>query len=196
MTFQRLTAIVICVSLFACAAHAAPTLSVTSIGNNGSGNRDWLVEVAPDPSLFSGDPPGGSMAVELAFAIADTDLLGVDVNTDAWDMENPGYNPFMGTITEGLWLDLIGDRAFGAFGSIKFYSGDPVELFTIETAGLGLTTVRYGEAASGDPALGARIAQAGIDFDGYTGSVTVPEPASGVLTLTVLAMLAGWRRRA
>lgn len=196
MTLSRLTAMVMCISLLACAAQAAPSLSVTPTGNNGSGDRAWLVEVTPDPVLVAAG--NGSIAVELAFAVDDTDLLSVDVNTAAWDHENPGYNPFTDTITDGLWLDLIGDRTFGAFGSINFPTALPVELFTINTAGLVLTTVRYGEAASGSTTMGNLMAQGGQNFYGYTGSVTVPEPAGSLLAVLGVAMLAGangWRRR-
>ncbi len=159
----------------------------------------WLVEVAPDASLFSNNPPngvGGSMAVELAFAIDDAELMGVDVNTAAWDFENPGNNPFTGTVTDGLWLDLIGDRTFGAFGSVFFTSSDPVRLFTIETSTDVPASIRYGVAASGHPVNGARIAQAGQNFDGYTGVATVPEPATAILAaLAALACASTFRRQ-
>jgi len=66
-----------------------------------------------------------------------------------------------------------------------------VDLFHIETAGLGLTTLRYGVAASGHPSHGARIAQTvdGVsqNFDGHTGSITVPEPAGLMLAMLGLA---------
>jgi hypothetical protein len=205
MKINNLALTLVACGLLACTTYAAPILTVTPTGANASGNREWLVEVTPDASLFH-DPPddnpdrglGGSIAVELAFAIDHTDLLGVDVNTAAWENETPGNNPFTGTVTEGLWLDLIGDRTFGAFGSIFFTSDDPMRLFTIETAGEGLTTLRSGVAASGHPVNGARIAQAGMNFDGYTGSVTVPEPASVLLAGLGLAMMASvmGRRRA
>ncbi len=192
MSGKNLAVFVLCCALFVQAAQAAPTLSVTPTGDNGAGDRAWLVEVTPDPALVP-----GSIAVELAFAVDDTDLLDVDVNTVAWDYANPGLNPFTGTVTFGLWLDSIGDRMFGAYGSINFSTADPVELFTIDTAGLGLTTMRYGEAASGDPSLGTIIAQGGQSFTGYTGSITVPEPASIALTvfglLTIGLAAARWR---
>lgn len=187
MSVQKVACIALFCALLAQSTQAAPILSVTPNGLSG-GNRQWLVNVAPDPALFGGGPPpGGSMAVELAFAVDDAELLSVDVNTAAWDFENPGNNPFTGTVTDGLWLDLIGDRTFGAFGSIFFTSGDPVRLFTIETSASVPASVRYGVAASGDNSLGARIAQAGQNFDGYTGVATVPEPAA--VTLVVLAAL-------
>ena len=121
------------------------------------------------------------MAVELAFAIDDAELIGVDVQSSVWDTANPGNNPFTGTVTDGLWVDLIGDRTFGAFGSIVLNSAAPVDLFLFETSGLASTTIRYGMAASGSATLGARIAQGGINFDNYTGSTTVPEPAAAIL---------------
>lgn len=188
-------------ALLALPAWAMPILSVTDTGLNGSGNREWLVEVAPDASLFT-DPDdnpdrglGGSVAVELAFAIDDTEIVGVTPNTTDWPADNPGFNPFTGTITDGLWIDLIADQTFGAFGSIFFTSGDPVELMTIETLSNVPATVRYGVAASNDLVEGARIVQADTNFDGYTGSVTatIPEPAA--VTLVIVGFAACCLRR-
>ncbi len=181
MSVKSLACFALLCALVVHVAQAQPTLSVYPIGLNGSNNREWAVDVAPDASL-------GSMAVELAFAIDDTDLLGVDVNTVAWDHDNPGNNPFTGTVTDGLWLDLIGDRTFRAFGSVVFSSTDPVRLFMIETLGGGNTTLRYGTAASGSATLGNIIAQSG-NTNYYTGSVTaVPEPATMALAALALAI--------
>lgn len=194
MTGQRLMGFALCSALLAHACFAAPILSVYPLGLNGSSNREWAVDVALDPGLGV-----SSMAVELAFAVDEADLLDVDVNTAVWDMENIGANPFTGTNTEGLWLDMIGDRAFGAFGSVIVTTFDPVRLFTIETLGNHLTTLRYGTAASGDPNLGNVIAQSGQGFGGYTGSLTVPEPASAtclLLSLLICAAPRAWRRMA
>lgn len=187
MSRTRLACLALLCALVAQSAFAAPILTVTPDGLSG-GNRQWLVDIAPDPSLFSGGPPpGGALAVELAFAIDDAELLGIDVNTTVWDAENNGNNPFTGTITEGLWLDMIDDEAFGAFGSVILTSAEAVRLFTIETSADTPASVRYGTAASGDPVLGARIAQAGQNFDGYTGTATVPEPASSA-TVVIAAL--------
>jgi hypothetical protein len=134
--------------------------------------------------------------VELAFAVDVAELLGVDVNTAVWDTENPGNNPFTGTVTDGLWLDLIGDRTFGAFGSVVFTTPGPKRLFTINTSAELDVAVRYGTAASGSPTLGARIAQFGQNFDGYTGTAVIPEPASATLVLmAALALLLPVRRK-
>jgi hypothetical protein len=189
MSLKQLLGISLLGAIVAQTAQAQPVLSVSPIVSGS--NIDWHVLIAPDPSLFVVNmPPGGSIAVELAFAIDDAELLSVDVNTAAWDFETTAVNPFTGMLTEGLWIDTIGDRTFGAFGSIFFTSGDPVELFNIMTAGIP-ATLRWGVAASGDNALGARIAQAGINFDGYTGSLTVPEPSAillGVVGLVAVSL--------
>jgi len=202
--------------LFACQALADPLLLVTPRGVNAEGNRKWLVEIKPETSLFQDRPddvpdlgPGSPMAVELAFAIDFTDLLDIRANTIDWDFPNPGHNPFTGTITDGLWVDMIGDRTFGAFGSRIFYSGDPVELFTFETRGSGLARVRWGQAASGHDTHGSIIAQLGGTFQtppgeltlfefSVTGAMAVPEPGSGMLaalSLTTMALVASRRRR-
>lgn len=179
--------------------HADPTVVVTPIGPTPGGNRLWNFQVVPDFTLAPGGTP---LAVELAFAIDHTELVDVLVNTAVWDHANPGDNPFTGTVTDGLWVDLIGDRTFGAFGSIDLTTPGPVDLFLIETEGLGLTTLRYGVAASGHPSHGARISQlvgsTAQNFDGHTGVVTIPEPASAILTalgLVMASMAAGRRLR-
>lgn len=197
MSRNRLACLALCCALFAQVAFAAPILTVTP-GPLSGGNRPWYVDVTPDASLFTNNPPngvGGSMAVELAFAVDVAELLSVSVNTTAWDLKTGGNNPFTGTVTDGLWLDTIGDRAFGAFGSIYFTSGNPVRLFTIETSAELSAAVRYGSAASGSGTLGARIAQAGQNFDGYTGTAVVPEPATALLCLVSAAAAVFARRR-
>jgi hypothetical protein len=200
MRFSNLAAAAVVFGMLISTSHADPVLSVTPSGINAAGNRTWLVTVAPDASLFEDRPddvpdlgPGSPMAVELAFAIDHTDLVDITANTVDWDFANPGHNPFTGTVTDGLWVDMIGDRTFGAFGSRIFYSGDPVELFRITTQGSGLSGIRWGEAASGHPTKGTIIAQLGgtfttppgqvewIEFSGLTGALAVPEPASAAL---------------
>jgi hypothetical protein len=188
----------LCCAFVAQVTFAAPILTVKP-GPLSAGNRLWTVDVTPDASLFSNNPPngvGGSIAVELAFAVDVAELNSIDVNTVAWDSENPGNNPFTGTVTDGLWLDTIGDRAFGAFGSIYFTSANPVRLFTINTSAELDAAVRYGTAASGSASLGARIAQGGLNFDGYTGTAAVvPEPATMLLAMVCAAAIGLVRRR-
>jgi hypothetical protein len=185
--------------MFVTRAQADPLLLVTPRGVDATGNRNWLVEIKPEPALFQDRPHdvpdmglGSPMAVELAFAIDFTDLLSISANTVDWDFANPGHNPFTGTITDGLWVDMIGDRTFGAFGSRIFYSGDPVELFKIQTQGSGLARIRWGQAASGHPTHGSIIAQLGGTFQtppgeltlfefNVSGALAVPEPTCAAL---------------
>jgi hypothetical protein len=181
-------------------SHSAPSVVVTPLGSTPSGNRLWNFQVVPD--FLLAPPSGTPLAVELAFAIDHTDLVDVDVNVAVWDNANPGNNPFTNTVTNGLWVDLIGDRTFGAFGSINITEPGPVDLFLIETDDFGLTTLRYGVAASGDPVRGARIAQLDItspffsrNFDGHTGTVTVPEPTCLIMSAVGVAAVAVTSRR-
>jgi hypothetical protein len=164
-------------------AAAVPTLSVTDIGLNGSGNREWRVDVAPDPSLFTTTVEGfgGSLAVELAFSVTGSDLLGASFNTIDWPNNNPGNNPYTGSVTLGAVLDLAGDTLFASLGSEFFTSGSPSEVFTLETVETGFTTVSWGGHAF-DGYTGSRIAQAGANFDGYQGSLqeSPPPPDFGI----------------
>lgn len=188
MSRNLLACLALCCAFVAQVSFAAPILTVTP-GPLSGGNRPWYVDVTPEPSFLP-----GSMAVELAFAIDNAQLSGVNVNSVVWDAENPGNNPFTDTVTNGLWLDLIGDRTFGAFGSVIFDTPGPKRLFTINTSAELNATVRYGTAASGSATLGARIAQFGQNFNGYTGTAVVPEPAT-LLLATVCAAAIGLVRR-
>jgi hypothetical protein len=164
---------------------------------NLSGNHTWKFQVTPDFALA---PMGTPLAVELAFAVDHSDLLGVTVNAPIWDTALLGNNPFTGTMTSGLWLDLIGDRTFGAFGSIDIMTSGPVDLFYVETAGAGFTTLRYGVAASGHPSHGARISQitgpfTAENFDGYTGAVSIPEPTFAGISVIGTVLWGAFARR-
>lgn len=159
-------------------AAAAPSLSVTDIGLNGSGNTEWSVTVSPDPNLFefqSGQGVGGSLAVELGFDIFGSDLLSATVNATDWPINNPGNNPFTAAVTTGAVIDLAADTLFASLLSDFFTSGAAVEVLVIETMGSGPTTVSWGghTVLPGLPNeyIGSRIAQAGLNFDGYQGSV-------------------------
>jgi hypothetical protein len=178
MTTKHLAcAAILCVFLIQAAHAQQPDLLVTCADVDEDGYHNWLVEVKPNVT--------GSIAVELAFAVDDAELIDVLVNTAVWDHETAGLNPFTNDIVIGLWVDLIGDQTYGAFGSLSFTTLDPVELFTIRTSADFQQTLRYGVAASGDNELGARMAQGSTNYDGYTGTVTcVPEP-SGVLLAIV-----------
>ena len=78
----RILAAALAVGVIAVPAAAAPSLHVTHVAINSGGNLDWTVGVAPDPALFSDSQQGfgGSLAVELAFEVSGTDLIGAVAN--------------------------------------------------------------------------------------------------------------------
>lgn len=191
--------IALAAALVAHSAFAAPTLTVVPIGFNGA-NRLWAADVAPDPALFAFSPghgtTGGSVAAELAFSIVGTDLISATVNTNDWPFANRGTHPFVNLVNhEGLWVDLVGDRIFASFGTAFMTSPGPRRLLTIETLGNGPSTMLYGTAASGHARNGARISQASQNFDGYTGSVTVPEPSTIAFIILGIGTFVGTLRR-
>jgi hypothetical protein len=198
MSIKQLACIALLCMLVTHSSQAAPTMSVTPIGFNG-GNREWFVNIAPDPALFANNPPngfGGSLAVELAFSIDDpVDLLSVVVADPVrWPYANPGNNPFTGGVTFGTYVNLATDNSFAAYGSTYFTSATPSHFLKITTAGAGLTTIRWLGAYGGN----GRIAQAGQNFDLYRGFVTaLPEPASCALMIVGLtsALAVGRRNR-
>ncbi len=197
MSVKRMACFTLLCALVAQAAQAAPTLSVVPIGLNG-GNREWFVNIAPDPALFSNNPPngiGGSLALEIGFTIdSPVHLLSATIaDTVAWPMENFGNSPFPfgGPPADGLTI--LGDRMFVAQGSTYFTSATPTHLIKFTTSGSGPTTVRWLGAYGGN----GRIAQAGQNYDLYSGFVTVvPEPTSCALMIVgMTAELAIGRRK-
>ncbi len=157
-------------------------LTVTDLGLNANSNREWLVEVMPDPALFTSTPDGvgGSLEVELAFEVTGSDLLAATKNGAAWPNDNPGNNPFTSGISLGVQTDLAEDTVFASLGSELFTTGAAVEVLTIETMGSGPTTLSWGGQTllpgSELSYTGSRIAQAGSNFDGYQGSLSAGGP--------------------
>jgi len=166
--------VVVLVSL----AQADPGLTITGLGPNGSSNFEWLVEVTPDENLYTTtvNGTGGSLAVELAFDVTGSTVVGATkAGGTVWTFDNPGNNPFTSTVTNGIVTDTT--TVFASLGS-GFFTDNPgvaSTVITIETAGTADTTLDWG----GHPLLGgtpnaytgSRIAQAGVNFDGYTGSL-------------------------
>ena len=158
---------------------ANPTLLVTDQGIQPSGNLGWLVQVAPDPSLFVQREQGlgGSLAVELAFEVQGNDLVSATSNVVDWPYQNFGNNPFNDGNSEGLLADLTTGTLFAAFGSEFFTAGDPINLLTLETAGALATDLSWGGHTLREGTFaqytGSRIAQGGTNFDGYQGILKV-----------------------
>jgi hypothetical protein len=196
MSAKYLATIALLCALVAQSSQAAPTMSVVHTGLN-AGNREWLVSITPDATLFDDNPPngfGGSVAVELAFTIDDpTELLSVVIaDPISWPNANPGNSPWGGFCC-GTQLDLVNDRAFTAYGSAYFTTGTPKQFIKITTAGSGPSTLNWLGAYNGF----GRMAQAGQNFDLYKGTVSVvPEPASIVmLGFAGFALVLGRRSR-
>ena len=165
-------------------AAATPIMQVAHLGLNAAGNREWLVTVAPDPALFGSMPPanGSSLAVELGLEVVQGELASAAGGAEAWPYASPGNNPFTGSASAGLWIDLPGGKIFSSLTS-KFLTDDtPVELLRFQTAGEGAAEVSWGGqvllAGAAFQYTGARIAQEGVNYDGYQGAVAAPA-ASG-----------------
>ncbi len=162
-------------------AVAAPTLTVSSLGANLSGNLEWLVEVSPDVGLFTNTNLGlgGSLAVELAFEVSGADLLGATVNGTDWPLNTEGNNPFTHSTSTGIALDLPSDTLFASLLSNFFSAGTAVEVLTIETAGTDCTTLAWGGhtllGGTADEYASSLLAQAGQNFSGYEGRLAVPD---------------------
>jgi len=161
-------------------SNAAPSLTISSLGANLNGNLEWLVEVAPDPALFTTTDLGlgGSLAVEVGLQVSGGSLLGATVNPLDWPLDIGGNNPFTRTVTTGLQLDLAGNTLFASLLSEFLTASSAVELLTLETAGSGCTTVSWGGhtllGGMADEYDGSLVAQAGQNFTAYQGTLTEP----------------------
>lgn len=159
---------------------AAPALSVSHLGLNDAGNRQWVVSIAPDPSLFASTPQGfgGSVSTELAIEIVGAELASATKNSFAWPYNTPGLNPFTGAAATGVVVDLANDRIFAALTSTFLTSGQSIALLQIETIGDGATQFNWGghELLVGTPFsyTGSRLAQAATNFNEYQGQIAVP----------------------
>ena len=176
---QRLASAIFLTAFLTGSSFASPNLLVTNQGIQPSGNLGWLVQVAPDPSLFVQREQGlgGSLAVELALEVQGNSLVSATSNAVDWPYENFGNNPFNSGNQEGLSIDLTNGTLFAAFGSEFFTDGDPIDLLTIETAGALATDLSWGGHTLMEGTLaeytGSRIAQGGTNFDGYQGVLKV-----------------------
>lgn len=157
---------------------AQPTLTVSAPTANLSGNLEWDVQVTPDAALFSSTDLGlgSSLAVELAFEVFGNDLLDATVNAVDWTNETAGNNPFTGTATSGVSMNLANDTLFVSLTSEFFTAANPVDVLTIETDGITCTTLVWGGHTIFEGELDeydtSRIAQDGTNFDGLEGSLT------------------------
>ncbi|MGD9634693.1 MAG: PEP-CTERM sorting domain-containing protein [Pirellulales bacterium] len=165
---------------------AAPTLSIDLVRSGGlpvldaSGNWQWSVSVSPDAALFADNPPngtGGSLAMELALAFSGAPIVGAPVvNTTNFPANNPasaipGF-AFWGAADSGVKVS--GNQIVAALGSTYFTTGGAKEAFIVKTAGPSTVgpNLTTGVAWSGAYTGNARIAQAGQNFDTFSGSLS------------------------
>lgn len=158
---------------------ARPTLTVTDGGLNGNSNREWLVEIAPNASLFSNGQ--GSLAAELAFEVTTGTLVSATKTASLWPFDNPGNDPFTGAVNFGVNFDVAAGTVFAALGSDLFTTDAPAQILTIETAGDAATTLTWGghtlRGGTPEEYVGSRIAQAGMNFDNYANSISSTAPS-------------------
>lgn len=179
---MKLVAVALAIALgcWSARCHAAPMLGVSQLGLNGSGNREWLVTVAPDETLFAQTPGGfgGRVTVELGFEVIDAELLSVAKNAADWPLDSPGNNPFTGAVSLGLSVDQNADVAFAALTSVLLTTGNPVPVLVFETVGDQAVTLSWGGqillGGTQFQYVGARIAQGGVNFDDFQGNLAVP----------------------
>ncbi len=170
---------ILTIAFLACGgnAWAQPSLIVSDQGANGAGNREWLVQVVPNAA-----PIPGAVSVELAFEVSTGSLVGATYDATPWEFLNPGNNPFTGGVTLGLQTETGAGTVFFSAGGGPFTTTAPINTLTIETLGMGQTTLDWGGQTllTGQPFeyVGSRISQGGVNFDGIMGSLTAGE--SGV----------------
>ncbi len=169
------------VVLLAVSAPAAPFFSVVPQGLNGSGNRIWQALIAPDPALIVGG--NSSLAIDMGFSVTGANFLSHTVNTAVFDFALPGNNPFTNSVSSGATMTPLTLHA--SFGSAPLSSGTPITFISFVTSGSGFTTINWLGAYSGN----GRIAQEGVNYDLYRGSVNaVPEASAYLFGFAAIAI--------
>jgi len=146
-----------------------PTITVAPTVNGG--NVDWAVSITPRTDGFVAN---SSVAVELDFEFTGT-INSFTLNNAFWNVagSNPGNNPFTGTVTETVLNQApANDTLFIAAGSELYTTATAQLLGTITTAGTSGTLSWGGRSTAGYTT--SRIAQAGTNYNGLTGSVPAP----------------------
>lgn len=146
------------------ATHAAE-LALRYGGPLAQGRQQWRVVLVPDSA--------SAVAVEIGLQFVGGSILDATPNAAVFDNLNPGNNPFVGGVTEGVSLhDLHGtsDAAFAALGGFLPALGETLVL-TLTTDGPGLLSL--GGQNHNGRFVGARVAQDGVNRDGLTAVRTV-----------------------
>lgn len=171
---RTLAPIVCLFALLACSswASAAPRMRVVNNGLNG-GNREWLVQVAPDSVLYGGGH--NILAINAAFELEFGQLVSATKNSPQWQWDLPrDHSPFTLTSGDGIDANLANDTVYAPLGSDPYLSNNFITAFTIVTQGSGPVAMRWGghevEAGSGPDVTGSVIVQSNQFFTGYRGS--------------------------
>lgn len=151
---------------------AGPKINVTS-RTNSRANTEWKIYISPDVSQFSSinNRAGGSIAFEGSFEVIGSAIKRATLNTEQWNVSNPGFNPFTNAITKGTYLS--GSNLFISVGSRFFINGAPSLLLTLETLGTSPSSISMGGKAVLKGTTREydtnRISQKGISSSGVSG---------------------------
>ena len=144
------------------------------------------MSVVPDENLYTnngptGTPPntvGGAIAVEIGMTLTGASLVSATVNTTNFDHENFGNSPFAFGENPADGLTISGNQLFAALGSTYFADLDANpntdaswEIMTIQTAKPKSGNLSTGIQWLGDYTGMARIAQQGVNYDTFSGTL-------------------------
>lgn len=161
MSWKSLAYVAMSVVFTGSAAMAQPSLSISDGGLNGS-NRLFVVQATPATD-------GNSLAMEVGFTVTGASIVSATQTSD-WEDDgiapvgNPGNNPFTSSVTNGIVVESNNTDVFAALGSGQL-SAPYGSTLTIEVDG-GIALV----SVSGSYGGNGRIAEAGVNYDIYSGS--------------------------
>jgi hypothetical protein len=180
--------ILLCVAVFATASAspvgAAPMLSFLD-NNNGS----VTLQITPDAALLP-----GSLGAETALSVQGIgiDFTGVSIaNPAVWDTANPGSNPFTGSVTDGLYLNLPLNQIFASYGSAVLNSAAPTNFLTINYTGAG-SILANGSVAQGAQNFTNLAASVMVgDASPQLPTIQFVDNGNGTVTLQIVAYETG-----
>ncbi|QDV75518.1 PEP-CTERM sorting domain-containing protein [Botrimarina mediterranea] len=176
----------LCAAVFAAASlspvWAAPMLNFVD-NNNGS----VTLQVTPDAALLP-----GSLGAETALTVqgVGVDFIGVSIADPAvWDFANPGSNPFTGTTTDGLYLNLPLNQIFASYGSAVLNSPAPTDFLTINYTGAG--SILANGVVAQDGQNFSNLATSIVVGDALLPTIQFVNNGNGTVTLQIVAYETG-----
>lgn len=143
----------------------AAELAIRYGGPLADGRQQWRVVLLPESA--------SAVAVEIGLQFVGGSILAATPNAAVFDDLNPGQNPFVGGVTEGVSIhDAQGsaDAAFAALGGLLPDARETLVL-TLTTDGIG--TLSLGGQDHNGLYVGARVAQNKVNRDGLVAARTV-----------------------